>query len=260
MDRRKFMAASVAAGAGVAVSANAADAAERCFYELIRIEVVNNAQKGALEKYWGEAAIPALNRLGISPVGVLKPKYGSHGLDYYILIPHPTIDSFLTSWDKLAADKEYLEKGKAFLQAGMDNPSYYRYSTSLMHAFTHLPKLNMPENLKGKGDRIFEIRIYESHSREKAFLKVEMFNEGGEIQVFKETGMNPVMFGETMAGEKMPNLVYMLAFADMAERDTAWKRFAESEGWNKLKNLPRYKDTVCSVTDLILSPASCSQI
>ncbi len=260
MDRRKFMAASVAAGAGTMVSAGAAVSDERCFYEMIKIEVVNNAQKGSLEKYWEEAAIPALNRLGIAPVGVLKPKYGSHGLDYYILIPHKSIESFLTAWDKLAADKEYLEKGKGFLQAEMANPSYYRCSTSLLHAFTHLPKPEMPESLKGKGGRIFEIRIYESHSREKALLKVEMFNEGGEIQVFKETGMNPVMFGETLAGEKMPNLVYMLAFADMEERDSAWKKFAESEGWDKLKNLPRYKDTVCAVTDLILSPANCSQI
>ena len=260
MDRRKFMAASVAAGTGAAFSAEAAEAGKRCFYELIRIEVTNNSQKSKLEAYWKDAAIPALNRLGIGPVGVLKPKYGTHGLDYYILIPHPDINSFLTAWDKLAEDKEYLEKGKDFLLAEMANPSYYRFSTSLMHAFTHLPEIEMPENLKGKGGRIFEIRIYESHSREKALLKVEMFNEGGEIQVFKDTGMNPVIFGETLAGEKMPNLVYMLAFENMSERDAAWKRFAESDGWNRLKDLPRYKDTVSSVTDFILSPAACSQI
>jgi NIPSNAP len=260
MDRRKFMAASAAAGAGAVVSASASDSTERCFYELIKIEVLNNAQKGGLEKYWEEAAIPALNRLGITPVGVLKPKYGTHGLDYYILIPHPTIDSFLTSWGKLANDKQYLEKGKAFLQSRMDTPSYYRFSTSLMHAFTHLPKLEMPESLKGKAGRIFEIRLYESHSREKALLKVEMFNEGGEIQVFRETGLNPVMFGETLAGEKMPNLTYMLAFENMEDRDASWKRFVDSDGWNKLKNLPRYKETVSAVTDVILSPASCSQI
>ncbi len=260
MDRRKFMAASVAAGTGAVLTAEAAANSERCFYELIRVEVVNNAQKGPLEKYWGEAAIPALNRLGISPVGVLKSKYGTHGLDYFILIPHPGIDSFLTAWDKLAEDKEYLEKGKDFLQAKMGSPSYYRCSASLLHAFTHLPKLEMPEKLKSVGGRIFEIRIYESHSREKAQLKIEMFNEGGEIQVFKDTGLNPVMFGETLAGEKMPNLTYMLAFKDMAERDASWKTFVESDGWNRLKNLPRYKDTVSSVTDVILSPASCSQI
>jgi len=260
MDRRNFMVASAVAGAGAAVSVSAAGAGERCFYELIRMEAVNNAHKGGLEKYWEEAAIPALNRLGISPVGVLKPKYGAHGSDYFILIPHPDIESFLTAWDKLAEDKEYLARGESFLSSGMNDPAYYRISTSLLHAFTHLPKLEMPEGLKGKSGRIFEIRIYESHNREKALLKVEMFNEGGEIQVFKETGMNPVMFGETLAGEKMPNLIYMLAFEDMNERDAAWKRFVESEGWDKLKNLPRYKDTVCAVTDLILSPAACSQI
>ena len=260
MDRRKFMAASVAAGTGAVFSAEAAEAGQQCFYELIRIEVTNNSQKAKLEAYWKDAAIPALNRLGIGPVGVLKPKYGTHGLDYFVLIPHADMDSFVSAWDKLAEDKEYHEKGREFLQAEMGSPSYYRLSTSLLHAVTHLPKIEMPEKLKGKGGRIFELRIYESHSREKALLKVEMFNEGGEIQVFKDTGMNPVMFGETLAGEKMPNLTYMLAFEDMAERDAAWKRFVESDGWNRLKSLPRYKDTVSAVTDVILSPASCSQI
>ena len=260
MDRRKFIVSSTAAGVGAVASAEAAATEKRCFYELIKAQVVNNAQKGAFEKYWAEAAIPALNRQGIQPVGVLRPKYGAHGLDYYILIPHPDIESFLNCWDRLAEDEEYLAKGSTFLQAGMDAPSYYRLSTSLLQAFTHLPGIEMPEKLKNKAGRIFEVRIYESHSREKALLKVEMFNEGGEIQVFKETGMNPVMFGETLAGEKMPNLTYMLAFENMTERDAAWKTFVESDGWNKLKNLPRYKDTVCAVTDLILSPASCSQL
>lgn len=260
MDRRKFIAASTAAGFGVVSSASAEASERRCFYELIRAEVVNNAQKGAFEQYWAEAAIPALNRQGIEPVGVLRPKYGSHGLDYHILIPHPTIESFLGCWDKLAEDEEYLSRGSEFLKSSMEAPSYYRFSTSLLHAFTHLPSLEMPEKLKSKSGRIFEVRIYESHNREKALLKVEMFNEGGEIQLFKATGMNPVMFGETLAGEKMPNLTYMLAFENMEERDAAWKTFVESDGWNKMKDLPRYKDTVCAVTDLILSPASCSQI
>lgn len=260
MNRRKFMAASAVAGAGAAASIGASASDRRCFYELIKIELASNATGRPLEKYLGEAAVPALNRVGINPIGVFKPKYGAHGLDYFILIPHPDIESFLTAWDKLAEDQEYLEKGKDFLQARIDNPAYYRMTTSLLHAFTHLPTLEMPERLKGRKGRIFEIRIYESHSREKAGLKIEMFNEGGEIQVFKETGMNPVMFGETLAGEKMPNLTYMLAFADINERDSAWSTFAGSEGWNRIKDLPRYRDTVSSVTDLILTPVSCSQL
>jgi len=72
--------------------------------------------------------------------------------------------------------------------------------------------------------------------------------------------LNPVLFGETLAAEKMPNLTYILGFENMAEHDKAWDTFGVSDGWAKLKVNPRYKDTVSSVTDIIYTPAGCSQM
>jgi len=261
MNRRDFLAAAAATTAGAAVlPLNAAEAEERCFYEFIRFESVNNAQKSRLDEYWEKAAIPALNRLGIEPIGVFRPRFGADGKETYVLIPHKTFDSFLTAWDKIAADKLYQQAGAGLIDTDMANPLYFRCETTLMRAFSHLPTLNIKPELKGKSDRIFEVRTYESHNMVKAKLKIEMFNEGGEIDLFKTTGLNPLMFGETLAGLKMPNLIYMLAFENMEEQAKAWKVFVASDGWNKLKDLPRYKDTVSSITDNILTPASFSQI
>ncbi len=260
MKRREFLAASVAAGAASAVPIMAAAPSEQQYYEFSRYEVVSNAAKNNFEAYWEKAAIPAFNRLGIYPVGVFRSKFGSHGLDYYVLIPHPSLESFETAWDKIAAESEYQSAGKEFIDPPISQPLYYRCETSLMKAFKELPKIEIADRVKNAKGRLFELRIYESHNRHKAKLKVEMFNEGGEITIFKETGLNPVMFGETLAGSKMPNLTYMLAFENMDEHDKAWDNFRVSEGWSTLKVNPRYADTVSSVTDIILSPAGCSQM
>jgi hypothetical protein len=105
----------------------------------------------------------------------------------------------------------------------MSEPAYVRFESSLMVAFSHLPKLEVPA-LK---ERIFELRIYESHCAKAGKKKVEMFNEGGEIAIFKKTGLNPVFFGESIIGPNLPNLNYMLAFKDMADRDQRWQVFRD---------------------------------
>jgi hypothetical protein len=78
--------------------------------------------------------------------------------------------------------------------------------------------------------------------------------------VFRDTGLTPVFFGETLFGPLMPNLTYMLVFEDMAARDRHWEEFRTSEGWAAIKDLEEYKDTVSNITDIILRPARCSQI
>jgi len=43
----------------------------------------------------------------------------------------------------------------------------------------------------------------------------------------RRTGLNPVLFGETIIGQNQPNLTYMLAFKDMADRDQRWQVFRD---------------------------------
>ena len=63
-----------------------------------------------------------------------------------------------------------------------------------------------------------------------------------------------------MFGQLMPNLTYMLAFSDMADRDRNLETFRADERWAALRKLEEYKDTVSNITDFILRPARCSQI
>jgi hypothetical protein len=105
-----------------------------------------------------------------------------------------------------------------------------------------------------------QLRIYESHNQYKAKKKVEMFNEGGEIDIFRKTGMNPVFFGETLIGTRFPNLTYMLGFDDMEAKLAAWEAFLAHPDWKECKSRPEYAETVSHITNIMLRPAPGSQI
>lgn len=257
MNRRTFLSTSAIAGAAsTALLRGAHHEKQQGYLELITFDVLNNSRRGQLEQFLGNTVIPGLNRLGCHPVGVFRPRYGAHGSQLFMLVPHPTIDSFLTAWEKLQATDAF----QAAADTAMAEPLYERMESSLLKTFSHMPEIEIPESVKGVGGRIFELRTYESHNRLKATRKVEMFNEGGEIQIFRNVGLHPVFFGQTLAGPLMPNLVYMLAFKDMAERDKNWGQFSNDPDWQKLRQDDRYSGTVSAITDVILSASPVSQI
>ena len=98
----------------------------------------------------------------------------------------------------------------------------------------------------GMGSPEDELRIYESHSMKKGQKKIEMFNTGGELDIFGKVGLTPVFFGEALVGLKLPNLTYMLGFDNEEAKEAAWKAFLAHPDWKKLK--------------IVLRPSSCSQI
>jgi hypothetical protein len=227
----------------------------KCF-ELRRYEIETEAQKAGFDAFAKEAAIPALNRAGIEPVGVFYPWEGLSPI--YVLLPHRSLVSFVTVAQKLAQDEEFLQAGATFLDAPASAPAYKRMQVQFMVAFESMPRLETPIDSPG---RVFQLRIYESPSEKTGLKKIEMFNIG-EIDIFRKTGLNPVFFGQTLAGEKMPNLTYMLVFNSMDERQANWKRFGSDPDWQALRAKPEYadKEILCGITNLYLKPADYSQI
>lgn len=228
----------------------------RDYFELRRYEIETEAQKGGMDAFLRDAAIPALNRIGIDSVGVFYPWEGFSPI--YVLLRHKSLVSFATLTQRLSEDDEFLQAGAAFLDAPAESPAYKRMTSSLMAAFEGMPELEAP--IKSSG-RVFQLRTYESPSVKTGKKKIEMFNTA-EIDIFRKTGLNPVFFGETLTGEKMPNLTYMLVFNDMDERQANWKRFGGSPEWQALRAIPEYADKkiLCGITNLYLKPADYSQI
>lgn len=262
MERRDFLkaAAATAAVSGLGIREVAAQQPQREFYELRVYEQLIGNRKNVLNDYLAKAAIPAWNRTGVRPVGVFTVVYGANALNLYVLIPYPTLDSFLSTPAKLAADAAYQKAAAEYLGTSIDNPAYTRYESSLLWAFKNVPKLRVPGETAGNKPRLFELRCYESHNEAVALKKIEMFNDGGEIALFDKLGIRPVFFGQTLIGRRQPNLVYMVVHPDMAARDKVWDEFGKSEGWNKLRNEPQYLNAVSATDVKFLRPAAYSQI
>ena len=127
-----------------------------------------------------------------------------------------------------------------------------------MSAFAGWPKLVAP---KRRRREIFQLRTYESAGYAAHVRKVEMFNEA-EIEIFTRTGLTPVFFGDTLIGPRMPSLTYMLTFADVADLNAKWAVFGSDPAWKELSHRPQNADAeiVSNISNLYLSPLSCSQI
>jgi len=259
MNRRKFLAASGVVG--LAPLSELCGAAEvqgaRDYYELQQYQIETEAQKRLFDAYMKDAAIPALNRLGIKPVGVFYPQEGLSPI--YVLLRSKLLEVLTTKVQKLLADAEFVRKGAELLDAPAAAPAFKRMESSLMVAFKGMPELETPSTAPG---RVLQLRTYESPSVKLGQKKIEMFNDAGEIKIFRRVGLNPVFFGETIGGAKMPNLTYMLAFDSMDAQKAGWQKFRTDPDWLKLRTMEEYSDkrVLCGITNLLLKPAEYSQI
>jgi hypothetical protein len=263
MKRRDFFMAAGATAAFPAFGFSKPDSnkEETGFYiEWIRYRLTVGAKKNSVRDFYKNAAIPALKKMGISPVGVFNVKFGPNDPTLHVFIPHKNIESFLNLPAMMLDNVDLMKAADEFLNSPMSDPSYVRMEKTLLKAFKNFPMINVPTAMMGNNSRIYELRTYESHNIKKAKKKVEMFNEGGEIDIFNKTGFTPVFYGETLAGTMMPCLTYMLAFNDMDERDKCWSAFGNSPDWKKLAAEDQYKDTVSNITDVFLSPDGCSEV
>jgi hypothetical protein len=233
-----------------------ATAATREFILLQRYEIETPEQKTAFDAFAADALIPALNRFGFKSVGVFYPSEGISPI--YVLLSASSVQSVTSTTTRLAGDPEFEQKGAAFLDAPADKPAFNRMTCQLMQAFEGMRRVERPVDSPG---RVFQLRMYESPSAKTGLKKIEMFNTA-EIAIFRKTGLNPVFFGQTLIGEKMPNLTYMLAFNSMEESKANWSQFQADPEWKTLRAKPEYDDKkiLCGITNLYLKPASYSQI
>jgi hypothetical protein len=278
MDRRDFLAASTAAAFGMALGNSVSAAEDRAApatgdkggaeKQLIEVRVYHFAsteKQRAFEKFLGGSLIPAMGRMGVGPVGVFKLlakdnaalKLASDPNDLYVVLPYNSAADLLGVGPHLSQDQAFLMSAYDVLMAPKSDPAYTRYESSLLLGFDQCPRVEAPTQA---ADRLVQLRTYESHSAERAKKKIEMFNEGGEIAVFRRLGMHPVFFGQALIGSKLPNLTYMLAFENDQAQDRAWKAFRDDKDWKALSADEAYKDTVSNITNLILRPIEGSQI
>ena len=266
MKRRSFLAASSALGlaplaAGSALGSTPSPADDQEYIEWIHYRLPSGPKRNLVRDFYRDVAIPALNRIGIEKVGVFNVAYGPNSPSLYVLIPHPSFESVRQTSARLLEDEAFRKEGAAVIDPSLGEQAYLRQESSLLEAFSGMPQVAAPpDELMANDERVYELRIYESHSLVAGKKKVEMFNKGGEIEIFNKVGLTPVFFGETIIGPLMPNLTYLLVFEDMADRDQSWQAFFDDPDWKTLSQDAYYADTVSNITDFILRPAPFSQL
>ena len=258
MTRRAFL---PAAAGSAALGAQAADPPKRAIIEITYYKLRNSAdnQRQRLSQFLEQTYVPAIRHAGAGPIGVFANSIGVDGPFLMLVTQFPSMAGFEQIRDKLGADTDFTKALDAFnAQPGL---SYERGERMLLRAFEGMPQIEVPPADSKRPARIFEVRMYESNNLSTLRRKVNMFNSG-EMGVFKRLGMQPVFFGEMMVGPKLPNLVYMLSFADLAEREKAWRAFGGDPEWKKLRETPGWSDAeiVSNITNFIVSPLPFSQI
>jgi hypothetical protein len=267
MERRTFLTSVL----GSAVMMSAADRASAQgptrqaapeFYVWRQYVLRNGTQLRRLAEYLQNAAIPALNRLGHSPVGAFEVVIGVASPTVFLLTPCPTLESVASLDARLEADADYTRAGANYIDAPATDAPYVRIESSLLAAFPNMPRLQVPAATAAKGPRLFELRTYENPSEKAQRAKMRMFGEMGEIEIFRRVGLTPVFFSRTLVGPHMPNITYMLVHDNTAGREKSWDNFRNDPEWKKLASTPGYSDAeiVSNITTLLLRPSTYSQI
>lgn len=240
---------------------SSAFAASKEFYQIKIYHLKNAEQEQKVDDYLKNAYLPALHRAGIASAGVFKPviNEGSERL-IYVFVPFKSMADFQKLPQKLEKDKAYHIDGAAYLDALYNAVPYERIETILLNAFEGSPKFNLSAVTSPKSERIYELRSYEGHTEAISKNKIEMFNKGDEIGLFKRLGFNAVFYGEVIAGSRMPNLMYLTTFANKADRDQHWDAFGKDAYWKELSAKPEYKNNVSKNVSLFLYPTDYSDI
>jgi hypothetical protein len=204
----------------------------------------NNEQVKTTDHFLETAFLPALHRFGIKNIGVFKPIANDTAAEklIYVLIPFSSADQWMKISDRLNADAVFKSSAKDFLNADAKNPGFERMESILLEPFTAHPGLTLPK--PKNGERIFELRSYESPTEALFEKKVAMFNTGGEIPIFNRLGFDPVFYGKVISGTRMPNLMYMPVFDNVQQKNEQWKRFGSDTTWKRISADPNNQNDV----------------
>ncbi|MCB0474728.1 MAG: NIPSNAP family protein [Flavobacteriaceae bacterium] len=241
------------------VFAGFAQTPERQLLQLKIYTFANTAQLQTTENYLENAFLPALRRLNVKKTGVFKMRVpDSTGQKLFVLIPFKNLAELNKLESQLEKDTIYAQAGASYLESLFDNVPYQRIETILLYAFKDMPQLTPTQVTGARTERVYELRSYQSPTEAYFKNKVKMFNEGGEISLFKELNFNAVFYGEVISGPDMPNLMYMTTFINQEDRDEHWKAFVDSPEWKSMSTDPKYQHNVSHIDITFLYPTEYS--
>ena len=272
MKRRDFLTTACVTGLAAASLRSATAAEPSANPHLLDFRMITAANPRRLEtmiKYNGELSVQAMNKYGVSPVGLfiadsaLNAKEAAYDQKYdnvlFCLTQYPTFESGLELADKLRSDTQHMEAlAVAFEGTTSQNPMSTAHERMLLRCFPEFPEIKVPSS---NPNRILQLRMYRSHSFDRNRAKVrQIASEEGALSLFEECGIKTVFLSTTLYGAFMPSIVFMLCFESEEQKNDAWAKFVNHPGWRKLAADPAYADTATEIINIFLKPCPGSQI
>ncbi len=253
-----MLAATLAAGAA---SASAAETTKSNYYELRYFQLRTDASEQGKRTgaFLSGVYMPAAKRAGAGPIGLFSSLIAPASPFLICLSSYPSLAAMESAREKLAASDDYL---KALAEYDMAPArAYERMESWVLRAFDFFPAIEVLPAEPKRPARLFEMRTYESANQTLLQRKIKMFGSG-EVGIFRRVGLQPVWFGEAIAGSNLPHLTYMVAFENLAAREKNWAGFGSDPEWVKLRNTPEFSvpPLVSNISNAILNPVNGSDI
>ena len=217
-------------------------ATPREFYLIKIYHCTTQSQLNHIDAYLEKTYLPFLHNNGINKVGVFAPIMNDTSADKRIFVWVPLKN--LNQLDVLDQVYEKLDPFGDDALIHLDNKDsslpYTRIESILTKAFKLQPQFEKSSDLVKSNNRVFEYRSYESPTEEMHLRKVNMFNEGQEIEIFKRLNFNAIFYSKALVGARTPNLIYMTSFNDMNDRNAHWDAFKQDPTWKKISVAKEY--------------------
>ncbi len=230
-------------------------------YEIRSYLLGDKSDAAAIDKYLGEALIPALERQGIGPIGAFtnSPADETGSNRIVVVIPYKDAAQITSAKAELAEDSAYQSAAASYLKRGPKNPPFQRIQSELLSAMDCWKKIGAAPGSLENNDRVYELRVYESANERLGDLKVDMFNNG-EVPIFLDCKIQPIFIGQGVVGPQTPNLTYLTVYENEEARGKAWQAFRSHPDWNVLKKVAKYAGTVSKIDKFVLVPKPYSQL
>jgi hypothetical protein len=238
MKRRDFLGTVAATSlAGTAFGQGQASKKPGC-YVIRHFRLQLGSQGARLSECLSKHYLPAVARAGGGPTLVLEAQVSEHLPLVTVIDAYASPDAAWKMRATLGADTVF-QDGMSAWQSGAERP-YESESVSLLEATAFAPEFAAPVPTP-RAPRVYELRVYQTHTNRELRGLVERFAEA-EARILARSGAALPLFGTTVYGQDTPNLTWLMAFDDMAARETSAATFNADPDWIKLRqqSLERY--------------------
>ncbi len=225
MHRRNF----VGALGGLSLAAAATPDKRTGFYFIEHFSLKSGTELPRLHDFLSQALLPALNKVHSGPKIYLEALIAAQLPHLTAIYGYSSLEEIWNVHTRLFAD-ETIGKAAEALESG-PGPAFESLDSAVVEAADYSPEIKPDATTP---PRIFELRVYHSPTWKQLAALHDRFR-GPEIKIFHRSGIYPILYGSTVIGPNVPNLTYLIPFADLAAREKAWAAFGADPDWQKVR-------------------------